>query len=244
MPPKTKTATDKFLIGQPDSALRQEFILAVQQSQDEENIHPWVGPLQLPTREQVLKLYLFYKEHVGLRNSFVSQSDISNKVASHVTKYWYMAGFQTVKMSNVVSHVKKEVMKFQDINKHRSRNSEKEIVKRNEYTTQLGKLFDIATPDLENILSKSRILAADDECTRYRLKKGYTRKTEDISFLEDQRGERKMVMTDRDTSYEERAESNRIRRQKDSQEPSSSQVNSNEKDATKWVVVLIIVRMR
>ena len=60
MPPKTKTATDKFLIGQPDSALRQEFIVAVQQGQDEENIHPWVGGLQLPTREQVLKLYLFY----------------------------------------------------------------------------------------------------------------------------------------------------------------------------------------
>ena len=40
-----------------------------------------------------------------------------------------------------------------------------------------------------------------------------------------------MVMTDRDTSYEERADSNRIRRQKDSQEPSSSQVNNNEKDA-------------
>ena len=91
-------------------------------------------------------------------------------------------------------------------------------MKRIEYTTQQGKLFDIATPDLENILSKSRILAADDECTRYRLEKGYTRKTEDISFLEDQRGERKMVMADRDTSYEERAESNRRRRQKDSQE--------------------------
>ena len=70
-------------------------------------------------------------------------------------------------------------MKFQDINKHRSRYIEKEIVKRNEYNTQLKKLYDIAIHDLENILSKSKTLTFDDECTRYRLKKGYTRETED-----------------------------------------------------------------
>ena len=71
MPQKTTPATDKFLIGQPDSALRQEFILAVQQGEDDKDIHRSVGPLQLLTKEHVLKLYLFYKEHVGLRNSFI-----------------------------------------------------------------------------------------------------------------------------------------------------------------------------
>ena len=52
-------------------------------------------------------------------------------------------------------------------------------MKRNEYTTQLRKLFYIAIHDLENILSKSKTLTVYDECTRYRLKKGYTRETED-----------------------------------------------------------------
>ena len=52
-------------------------------------------------------------------------------------------------------------MKFQDINKLRSRYIEKEIVKRNEYNTQLRKLSDIAIHDLENILSKSKTLTID-----------------------------------------------------------------------------------
>ena len=43
---------------------------------------------------------------------------------------------------------------------------------------------------------------------KYRIKEGYTRKTEDFAFLEDQRGERKMVMGMKDTSYEERVETN------------------------------------
>ena len=38
----------------------------------------------------------------------------------------------------------------------------------------------------------------------YRVMEGYTRKTEDVSFLLDQRGERKMVMEGVDGTYAER----------------------------------------
>ena len=51
-----------------------------------------------------------------------------------------------------------------------------------------------------------RLLATDDENPRYWVKSGYTRKTEDISFLQDKRGDRKMLMDLKDTTYEERLE--------------------------------------
>ena len=120
MPPKTKASIEKFLIGQPDSVLQEDFILAVQEGKDDEDIHPWTGPLQLPKTGQVLKLHLFYKDQVGVNNSFVSLSDILNKVAHHVVKNWYKAGFQTVKICNVVKNVKKVVTQYQDMNKNKS----------------------------------------------------------------------------------------------------------------------------
>ena len=57
-------------------------------------------------------------------------------------------------------------------------------------------------------------MGVDDERTRYRVKQGYTRKTEDVSFLLDQRGERKMVMGGKDTSYGERLEKSKLKKKK------------------------------
>ena len=110
-----------------------------------------------------------------------------------VTKYWKMAGFQTMVMPRVEKNILKQVDMYNNINKHRARNSQTEILKREEYMAVLGKLFDIARQDLEEILKKDRLLAADDKDKRYRVKEGYTRKMEDISFLIDQRTERKML---------------------------------------------------
>ena len=94
-----------------------------------------------------------------------------------------MAGYQTLVKFRVEKHIKKEVLNYQKINKHRDRTSATEVEKRGDYMESIEKLFDIATPDLEEIIRKSRILGNDDECKRYRIEKGYTRKTEDISFF-------------------------------------------------------------
>ena len=208
MPPKTKASTAKSLIGQPESVIKPEFCLATQDGNLDTDILPFSGPLQLPTSEQVLKLFFFIRDILGQRNSHVSQAAIISKVANQVAKYWDMAGYQTVVKFRLENHVKKELTKYQAINKSKDRTMAGEIKKRDDYLQGLGKLFDVATPNLEDILQKSRILGNDDECTRYSSKDGYTRKTEDISFLIDQRGERKMVMGLRDTSYEERVDKN------------------------------------
>ena len=208
MAPKTKSDTEKPFLGQPDSVMRPDYLLAVQEGNLENDILPFSGPLQLPTSEQVLKLYFFIREHLGKKNGRVSQEEITNKVAFLVSQYWNMAGYKTVVQFRVVKHIKKELEMYQNINKRRERTKGVEVEKRELFLERLKKLFDISAPDLEDIITKSRLLGNDDECTRYRIREGYTRKTEDVSFLIDQRGERKMVMGAKDTSYEERLETN------------------------------------
>ena len=80
--------------------------------------------MQLPTVEQVVKLYFFYKEQAGLRNSKVSQEDICIKAAAQVVKYWKMAGFKTLSLIYVRKNIKKEVEKYQNINKNKNRVSQ------------------------------------------------------------------------------------------------------------------------
>ena len=88
MPPTTKATTAKSLLGHPDTVLRQEFILANQEGRPDADILPFKGPLQLPCKEQILKLYFFYREQAGSNNRHISSDDISYKVAMQVTKYW------------------------------------------------------------------------------------------------------------------------------------------------------------
>ena len=204
MPPKTKAATAKTLIGQPDSVLTDEFFQAVQVDEAYGELLPFSGALQLPTVEQVVKLFFFLKEQVGPKNSHVSQNQISKKVVAYVVKYWKMAGFETVTEQSMMRKLNQEVEKYQMINKNKNRDSEKEVNKRKEYLDNVKKLFDVAASNLEESLVKDRLLTQDDENPLYRVNEGYTRKTEDIAFLEDQRGERKMVMGERDATFEAR----------------------------------------
>ena len=215
MGPKTKAKTEKFLLGHPDSALREEFLQAHNLGQDEVDILPWSGPLQLPTIEQVLKLYFYLKEVKGKFNSHVSKSEVVNKVAKQVVRYWTMAGFDTVKMFDVVKNITKEVDKYEMLVKDKTKNSEGKVAKREQFKEDIKKLLDIASQSLEETLSKSKLLGKDDDCTRYRQDKGYTRKTEDLAFLIDQRGERKMIMGVRDESFEKRVVSNKERKEKE-----------------------------
>ena len=123
MPPKTKSDTDKSLLGQPDSVMNPDFLLAADEGNLDTDILPFCGPLQLPTVEQVLKLYYFMREQLGKKNGRVSQEEIANKVAIMVTKYWDMAGYKTVVQFRIVKHIKKLIEKYQNIMKHKGRTS-------------------------------------------------------------------------------------------------------------------------
>ena len=69
MPPTTKSKTEKWLIGQPESVLKSEFILAIKAGDDKAfEMLPFEGLVQLPTKLQILKLYWFLREEGGLCN--------------------------------------------------------------------------------------------------------------------------------------------------------------------------------
>ena len=216
MAPTTKASTAKPLLGQPDSVLSPEFLLAVQENKPYDDILPFARPLQaqLPSIEQVLKLYYFLREVVGKTNKHVTNLDLSKQVATYVAMYWRMAGFKTLVFFRMVGHVQKVVDAHQKIVRHISRTSPTEVTKREKYVEDIKKLFDIATPGLEEILKQDRFLDNDDDCTLYRKEEGYTRKMEDVIFLLDQRGERKMMMGDRDPTYENRVDASILKKKK------------------------------
>ena len=122
MPPKTKSRSINPLLGQPSSVLRQEFLHAHQEGSSDVDIFPFKGPLQLPSKEQVLKLYLFYREQAS-NNKHIQANTIAQKVSMQVTKYWKMAGFQTMVMPRVEKNILKQVDMYNIINIHRARNS-------------------------------------------------------------------------------------------------------------------------
>ena len=66
--PITRADTCKPLIGKPDSVLRPEFLQANQERKDDTDVLPFSGKLQLPSTEQVLKLYFFYRAQLGNNN--------------------------------------------------------------------------------------------------------------------------------------------------------------------------------
>ena len=120
MAPTTKAGTAKPLLGQPDSVLSPEFLLAVQENRPCDDILPFARPLQaqLPSIEQVLKLYYFLREMVGKTNKHVSNFDVSKQVSTYVAMYWRMAGFKTLVFFRIVGHVQKLVDAHQKIVRH------------------------------------------------------------------------------------------------------------------------------
>ena len=112
MPPKTKASTVKNLLGLPSSVLREEFILANELGKPDHDILLFEGPLVLPCKEQVLRLYLYYRDWAGKFNKAVSPNNLASKVAPHVIKYWSMAGFQTTVLERVKKNIRKEVDKY------------------------------------------------------------------------------------------------------------------------------------
>ena len=132
-------------------------------------------------------------------------------------------------MATVESHIMKKLARYNTINRSRKRTTDGEIKKRAKYAESIKKLFDIASPNLVETITTSRLLAVDDECSRYSVKKGYTRKNEDVSFLLDQRGERKRVMGEKDVSFVERLEKNKLRKKNgEGEKGMSSQENVNQ----------------
>ena len=219
----TKSSRSKhsqFFIGSCTSVLRNQFILAFQNDKkfDLESWLPFTGKIRLPTEMEALKLVLFLRDEAGRKNSWVRSVDIYSTVAKVVKKYWDRAGFIT--KTRIERDVEKLHDEYRKLLKNRSKTIPKFVkaremflMREDERGVKREKLFEIGHPDLEKILEQDRILG------------NLGVRAEDISFLHDQRGERKMFMAEEDVEYRKKKESQLRRKLFSAPEtdPSSSQ---------------------
>ena len=190
---------DHWLIGLSTSVLSHEFVTSYNHGDDVEDVAPFSGRLMLPTKLQVLKLHLFFRDEAGKKNQHVSKGEITAKVVKIVKYYWNLAGFETVVSPK--NFIVKLVEAYQVQHKKKNMMNKKTLEDRKTFEEGLNKLFDIAHPNLEKTLAQDRTLGNLEG-----------RKSEDLSFLQDQRGERKMTMGKLDEEFSKKKEAQQKRK--------------------------------
>ena len=214
MPPKKSTKKKYYhdMIGLSTSVLKSSFVTAYQNDKnfDITTWLPFSGPLQLPTMKQVLLLALFFKDETGRKDSFtVKLSEIDKTVGEIIAKYWGMAGFET--KTTLRREVKSIVERYHKLQKDINKTGLFHVNKRAAFRNEGERLFDVGVKNLEEIIRNDKI----------RGNLGIVQ--QDLSFLLDQRSERKMTMDKRDIDYEDRRGRAEKRR---SEAPPSSTVTS------------------
>ena len=216
MPPKKATTKAKYyhdmLGAYSTSVLKADFVSSYKNDQnfDMTSWLPFSGPLQLPTMKQVLMLSLFFKDEAGRKDPYtVKPSEINKAVGDIISKYWAMAGFET--KTTISREVKQIMERYHKLQKDSKKTGLFHINKRAAFRDEGERLFDVATKNLEEKIRTDKI----------RSNLGVVQ--QDLSFLLDQRSERKMTMDKRDIDYEDRRGRAEKRR---SEAPPSSTVTS------------------
>ena len=164
MAPATKSASSKFLIGQPSSVLDSTWqeVLTSGNLKLSPFLLPFSGKARLPTREQTLLLYFAFREVKELK--LTSKTEIAEMAANEVVKYWDMAPIQTVSRSSptIRTRILKLVDEHDGLKKNKSRTTATEEKKREEFKASLKDLFDIASPDAEKMIEQNRFLVKKD----------------------------------------------------------------------------------
>ena len=200
MAPVTKSATAKFLIGQPGSTLESSLHDALTNGTLALNHHllPFIGKARLPTREQILLLYFAFREIK--EHKLKSKQEVAEMVALQVVKYWDMAPIKTVKNPTIETRIVRLVDEHDARRKNQSRKTATEVKMRDDFKESLKRLFDIASVDAEKEIEKNRFLVKKNKNGEVITKD----REEDLSFLEDQRGPRIGWMAGRDEVYWQR----------------------------------------
>ena len=177
-----------WLVGLSTSALKEDFVSSYHHGDSLLGAEPFSGRLMLPTKLQALKFHFFLKDEAGRKNSTVTPGEITSKVTEVIKHYWSLAGYETV--SSPKNKIAKLLKDYQYQHKKKNMANKKSLEDRNKFAEDLKKLLDLSHPDLEKTLSEDR--------TRGNLE---GRKSEDLKFLQDQRGERKMSMGKLDEEF-------------------------------------------
>ena len=196
-PSKVKIMARSFhshwLVGLSSSVLKEEFMSSYHHGDSLVGAEPFSGRLMLPTKLQTLKLHFYLKDEAGRKNSTVTPGEITSKVTEVIQHYWSLAGFPTV--SSPENKITKLLQSYQSHHKNRNLTNKKSLEDRKQFEDDLNKLLDISHPNLEKTLAEDRTLG-----------NLVGRKAEDLSFLLDQRGERKMNLGKQDEEYRKKKE--------------------------------------
>ena len=200
--PVSRSAAEVPLLGLPSSVLSAKWIeryASAEQSSSSStgsSVLPFKLPPKLPTREEVLKLYWFLRQND--QDTKKKKIVIVDTVVGEILSYWRMSNIKTLTPQNVQKKVLSLVDEYEARRKCFSRKGQQEEERRKTFTQSLTGLFDIASKDAESFVQKDRLLGG--EATQ-----------EDLEFLKDQRGDRKMCMDGRDKLYDEAVDKKRKR---------------------------------
>ena len=119
--------------------------------------------------------------------------ELLRAVKEEVELLWGKAGIKTVSRRGLNNKLLKLLIRYQAVMKDTTSSMKAETVmmKREEWTVTVDKLFDCAAADAEEVLRKSRLLGQGD-------------KEEDINFLLDQRTTRLQHIGERDKSFDKK----------------------------------------
>ena len=216
------------LIGDVESVLKPEFVEATREGKQHKFL-PFKGKLNLPTREQVIKLFMYMRKLPW--NYKMSKEWVAGIVAEHICTYWRMANFDTIFLQNIERKIVKDVVEYENVSKYK-RQTERVLTVKNKYKMDVKKIFDIASKELVDRLKKNRLLVDRNQP----LDKQKLRLEEDLAFLEDQYGPRLGSMGDKDSLYAKKAENIFGRQlQKSDQQEKHSKASMEEEKAKKDV---------
>ena len=127
----TRSKFEHWLFGSSTAGLRDDFVeqYCRGDSIDMSSALPFSGPRMLPTRGDALKLWWFFKDNDGRKNTkSLSTGQINSMVLRVISHYWRMAGFETDewKLSDGHKHdlITSLVKSYQRLLKSRSKNSD------------------------------------------------------------------------------------------------------------------------
>ena len=142
---------------------------------------------QLPTNRQILKQYCFLR--MDKDNKITPLTDLLDIVLKDVFEIWDKAKIPIQTKFWCKSKISELLSNWENLKKLKNRNTVKEEDKRKLFVENLDRLFDIVQPDWEAQVSKVRLRSKEAIA-------------EDLKFIVDQRGERKMFLAELDLNYQ------------------------------------------
>lgn len=159
-----------------------------------------ISGAKLPTCRQVIKYFLYLRHNPENVKKGLSNEEIAYSVADSVEVFWQMARIKTKYRQNCMLDVMALYQEWVGLSKHRDRLSDPGE-KRQKYTLNLDCLFDIGAPVAIEEILKSKLLSSEQ-------------REEDIMFYNDQKSERKAVMSGHDKIFEKKVDLNLSRKRR------------------------------